>query len=925
MTVMAVGILAVLAPLVLFDALARPTIRRLAIRNLARRPGEAALVIGGSLLAGALITASFIIGDSFGSSIRNLAADRWGPTDELVVIADRAELEAAAAEIGQMPADQVDGVLAVSYLDVAAGSVGDDRRVEPELVLVEADPAAAAAFSADRELLGAGSGALGGDQAVVSQAVADDLDLAVGDDVEVFVGSEPVTLVVASVRPASGLTGFGDILVASGAITSRLDDPEAVATAAVLVSNTGDVFTGAEQTAQVVDALEARLGAGAQVLAVKQELLDEAEAEAEEITELFGTVGGFSVAAGILLVINLFVMLAAERKSEMGTMRAVGLRRGHLMRALSLEGAIYGAVAAVVGAVVGIGVAAAVIAVAGGLSSDDLVIRLSVERSSLVSGALIGLAVSQLTVALTCWRVTRLNIVRALRDLPEPPSAGRARRHLVYGAAGVVAGAGLYLVAGSTPAVAMLAPVLAMVSLVPLLGRLVRPRLATIAACGGGLMWTAAVFGLLPDVMAEPEIYLFLLQGVLLVALATAMAAVLDRVWLGAARVLTGGGIASRLGLAEPLARPVRTALLVAMYSLVVFTLTFMAVLNTVFQSQAPDFAGQAGGGYELYVDANPSSGLSAEALAGGEEVVAVAPIWRGELQGRQEGSERVLESWPVSGVDQSFLAADAPPLYGRSDGFASDTDVWAAISRGERYLVLDGEQGLAPGDAYELQRADGSFERFTVAGTTEQGWLVSAGMVMAGERAVELFGDDRPPTRFYVDLAPAADPEQVALALTASGLEQGVEASTFLAAARAETDEQEAFIHLLQGYLGLGLLIGIAGLGVVLVRAVRERQRQFGVMRALGIAAPVVRRTFIVEAAFVACQGVVLGVGLGILSSWQVLTRSEAFERDLDYTVPFGPLVLLGAGCLLASLLIAAVPAVRAGRTAPAVALRMT
>ncbi|MCP4228487.1 MAG: FtsX-like permease family protein, partial [Actinomycetia bacterium] len=142
---------------------------------------------------------------------------------------------------------------------------------------------------------------------------------------------------------------------------------------------------------------------------------------------------------------------------------------------------------------------------------------------------------------------------------------------------------------------------------------------------------------------------------------------------------------------------------------------------------------------------------------------------------------------------------------------------------------------------------------------------------------------------------------------------------------AKAETDAQQGFLYLLQAYLGLGLLIGIAGLGVVLARAVRERRRQFGVMRALGIAAPVIRRAFVVEASFVAVQGVVLGIGLGLLSSWQVLTRSSAFEDGLGFTVPAQILIGLALACLAASLLMTSVPAIRAGRTTPAVALRMT
>jgi putative ABC transport system permease protein len=195
----------------------------------------------------------------------------------------------------------------------------------------------------------------------------------------------------------------------------------------------------------------------------------------------------------------------------------------------------------------------------------------------------------------------------------------------------------------------------------------------------------------------------------------------------------------------------------------------------------------------------------------------------------------------------------------------------------------------------------------------------------MGQTKALELFADGRPPTRFYLTVPASADPEAVSAELTDGGAEQGIDAQTFLAAAKTETDAQQGFLNLLQAYLGLGLLIGIAGLGVVLVRAVRERRRQFGVMRALGIAAPVIRRAFLVEASFVAVQGVALGIGLGLLSSWQVLTRSSAFEEGLDFTVPAKILIGLGLGCLAASLLMASVPAFRVGRTSPAAALRMT
>ena len=924
MTIIALAILALLLPFVLFDLVARPTIRRIALRNVVRRPGEAILIVAGSLLATALITASFIIGDSFDSSIRNIAVDRYGPVDEIVNLSDPSEIAVAVETAQTLPPELVDGVLGAAVIDVAAGSTGADRMVAPEVRVLEVDPAAAVAFAGDAELLGPdGAAALGSDDVVINQRVADKIGASVGDRIEVFLGGEPVGFDVAAVRPATGLNGLGELMVAEGSITGLVDDPAAVAGSVVLVSNVGDVFSGADLTDDTVVALEAAFGPDVEVDGVKQDLLLDAEAEGAEMTELFGTVGGFSVIAGILLVVNLFVMLAGERKSEMGTLRATGLRRGHLVRAFSMEGATYGLLAAILGTGVGVGVAAVVMAMASDLFDGDFAIKMSVVPGSLVSGAVIGLAVSQVTVLLTSWRTTRLNIVRALRDLPEPMSAGRGWRGLAAGAVGIVVGVGLYSLAGTDPIVAMLAPALAIVSLVPVLSRIVPRRIATIACSGAALFWVAAVFGLLPEVMEDPDIILFLMQGVLLVGLATVIVAMLDKVWMRLARAVTGGGIASRLGLAEPLARPVRSALLVAMYALVIFTVTFMAVMNAVFQAQAPDFAVQASGGYDLYVDANPTSGLSAEELGSRGDVAAVAPVRRGFVHGGfpEETDEW---GWRISGIDEAFLAVDPPALFARADEFTDDADVWAAVAAGGPYVIVDEDTGLAPGDEYRFRGDTGAETTVTVAGTTQQGWLVRAGAIVGDGIAVELFGDDRPVTRHYVAVAPGADPADVATDLTNGGAERSIDARTFLGAAKAATDEQEGFLNLLQGYLGLGLLIGIAGLGVVLIRAVRERRRQFGVMRALGIAAPVIRRAFVVEAGFVALQGVVLGIGLGLLSSWQVLTRSSAFEEGLGFTVPITTLAVLAVGCFAASLVISAVPAIRAGRTSPAVALRV-
>ena len=86
---------------------------------------------------------------------------------------------------------------------------------------------------------------------------------------------------------------------------------------------------------------------------VKQDALEAADEAGAAFVAFFTTFGTFAIAAGILLIFLVFVMLAAERRGELGIARAVGTRRGHLVQMFTFEGAAYDLAAAAVGALLG--------------------------------------------------------------------------------------------------------------------------------------------------------------------------------------------------------------------------------------------------------------------------------------------------------------------------------------------------------------------------------------------------------------------------------------------------------------------------------------------------------------------------------------------------------------------------------------------
>jgi putative ABC transport system permease protein len=211
-----------------------------------------------------------------------------------------------------------------------------------------------------------------------------------------------------------------------------------------------------------------------------------------------------------------------------------------------------------------------------------------------------------------------------------------------------------------------------------------------------------------------------------------------------------------------------------------------------------------------------------------------------------------------------------------------------------------------------------------TVAALSTSDGLIANGMLYGWDSAHLLFGERLVAGRSYVTLAPGTNADAFASHLQTQFIGNGTEAFSIAAL----TDEAFAMTHqifqLFQGYLAMGLLVGIAGIAVVMVRAVRERRRQIGTLRALGFPAKSVGRSFAIEAGYVALQGTVIGVVLALLTLYTIVARSDAMG-DLSFAVPYTELGILLLGTMAASLLATVAPALSATRIRPAVALRTT
>jgi putative ABC transport system permease protein len=130
---------------------------------------------------------------------------------------------------------------------------------------------------------------------------------------------------------------------------------------------------------------------------------------------------------------------------------------------------------------------------------------------------------------------------------------------------------------------------------------------------------------------------------------------------------------------------------------------------------------------------------------------------------------------------------------------------------------------------------------------------------------------------------------------------------------------------RLIQGFMGLGLIVGVAALGVISARAVVERRQQIGVLRAIGFRQGMVQSVFVIESSFIALTSILVGTVLGLVLTENIVrdTKTQPSWENMTLVVPWGTFGVIFLVVYLVALAATLAPAVRASRIRPAEALR--
>lgn len=786
------------------------------------------------------------------------------------------------------------------------------------------------------------------------------------------------------------------------------------------------------------------------VLDIKNDILRGAEQAGTAISAFFLTFSTFSIASGILLIFLIFVLLAGARKSEMGMARAVGAKRRNLIEMFVFEGTAYALVSAAFGVVLGLAVSALMVGTLNSIFSsfdDDFTLKLHFAPHTIIVSYCLGMIITFATVGLSAYRVSHLNIVAAVRNLPEnlvstaPPGflsrlldvvkgifrpalfLWRALRflikrdfvpavlHVIFALVWLtmiiwvadiliqlfklvwpylLQGWLLFVIgAGLTIASAVIGPLqlaslfgggvslalaglglsarafLARRDMLPVL----RDRIVFTTTGIAILVFWALPPGVLERVLGDivddlrGDIDIIFVSGIAMVGAAVWTVMYNADVILKGLQFITGRLRQFRpvlvTAVAYPLSSKFRTGLTLAMFALVIFTLTVMSVLTDTFGTQFVETR-VATGGWDIEGSVNFTTpiddirseinGIDTVELSDFEAIGGYTEI---PMQVREvEGDDQEWNSVRFDAADDGYLESTEYDFKLIADGFGSDADDVFEAMRNDSSLVVIGGSLLSDTQGEQGQQVSRTFHEvgyddesmspieielrepstravlnLTVVGVIDRVHDTGFGLGMIGSKSAidEAAPFPVPITTYRFRVADLDESKDIARNIERAFLENGMQTDVLEEVLNEQLAALRGFFRLFTGFMALGLFVGIAALGVVSTRAVVERRQEIGMLRAVGYRKGMIQLSFLIESSFIAVLGIVIGTVLGLVLSYNAVLdiRDEEGLDTIQYAIPWIQMIVILGVTYFFSLLATYVPARQASKVYPAEALR--
>jgi putative ABC transport system permease protein len=910
----------------------RPLIGRLALREVVRRKGQTAILVIGLMVAGASIFAVQVFTDSATQSFTNYDLATWGRDDIEISAGGAAFDHTLALRLASDAAVAKDSAAIQNAFTLTTSVTDLDRNLgKPGVQLTGLDLVSQHRFGsfvlADGRKTEGGELTLG--RVFLTQPLADALGARAGDRLQVTipVGAGPAELVVAGVVQRTEAGAYG----AYRSIFGSLETVQQLAGTSdvnlVRISAIGDGSAEVDRGTHLVGAIKTVSGGGGlMVLETKRAALRADITMASSLRAAFTSLSLVVALAASAMVVNLAVMLAEERRPRLAVLRALGLSRSGLVKFALVEGAIYSLAGAIAGLPLGIAVGISLNSdLQLGLNPGQAAIPLAVAPTSLIGSVVAASLITLTTLFFTSLRTSRMAISAAIRDLPEPPRTRRTS-WVRIGLLSACALIGIGMILGGEPTLRLIGGAAVIASV----GGLARGRLADrvrFTGIGAGIAaWAIGYVTLNVNSWGTNNQVPAAIMGLCVAVIGASIFAAANLRLLERAVGLPGSFAANlrvtlRPALAYTSRRPLRSGLVIGAFALIVAILTS---LSASVSNGRPDYA-RASGGYDVRVTEVGSSQLTLPSdVQRNVSKMETLPsrTFLGPVKTFNDGGLGSSSDWHVQpitvfGLTDEQLMLGIVPLVSWDTKYHSAAEAWKAIANDPGLVAGP----FLTGTRISIATVKGTLELRVAAlvGGLSVGGNVVDGL-MASNRVFDWLTASPAGIMLLLKAAPGVPPRALSDQVQRATLSLGADATTTRQILDDSYAAGQGFLDLLLALVRVGLLVGVFSLGTIALRAVVERRRAIGVLRAIGFAPRQVLLGMVVETLLTATAGVVVGIGCAYAIGSATLVGGDitaAFVPDAETLWTAIALVYL------AVLLVTVLPALRASRLRPAEALR--
>ncbi len=328
-----------------------PLVFRFAARSLVRRKRKNLLSFAGILLGIVLLVSMGTAIDSATVNFREMIIRATGNADISI-----------ASSVGRsFPVEALSQVRSVENITEAAGRVTGQGVIafwnQTSKQEEEQNVGVIGIAHGDYDYMDERYTKINGDRVISGNRVVVDtrFGLGQGDTLKIRVRGEYYDLIVAGLYvPPPLVKGLGDI-----GRRIYVDLPLAQTMFEVYGRFTGIIakISDYREADQAVERLESKLGHRYRVQAVKKDLIEQVELnmEGQALDMLIYAVIVFTIA--IVLIFNMQYMNVKERRTEIGTLRSLGMKKQQIFSELFIEAFLLGLVASLIGTPLGIGFA----------------------------------------------------------------------------------------------------------------------------------------------------------------------------------------------------------------------------------------------------------------------------------------------------------------------------------------------------------------------------------------------------------------------------------------------------------------------------------------------------------------------------------------------------------------------------------------